>query len=355
MKALIIAGGPGTRLRPLTYNTPKPIVLVANQEFLKHQIEFLRQQGIYEIILNLHYMPQLIERVFSDGAKLGVKIHYSIEKNPLGTAGAVKNAEQFFDDEPLIVFNGDVLTGINLSKMISLHLSKKSKATLALTPVEDPTAYGLVITDKEGRITSFLEKPGWELVQGMPKKEINAGIYILDPSIFKDVPKGTHYMFEHNLFPKLLNESQPMYGYSSDLYWIDIGDLSKYKLVHEHILRGDVAVRIFGARHLEGYWIGDRVDISDSVKIFGSVIIGDRVKIKSGTVVKDYSVVSDSVEIGEHSLLDHSIVWRGCHIGSHVKISDCILGFNCKIEDYCSLNGVVLADNSVVTKGSILA
>src|SRR3989339_395832 len=291
MKGLIIAGGPGTRLRPLTYNTPKPIVPVVNQEFLKHQIEFLKSQGITEIILNLHYLPHLIEKVFGDGSKLGVKIYYSIEKNPLGTAGAVKNAEQFFDGEPLIVFNGDVLTSINLSKMIGLHLSKKSKATLALTPVEDPTAYGLVITEGDGRIKEFLEKPGWELVQGMKKFEINAGIYILDPSIFKDVPKDTHYMFEHDLFPKLLREGTPMYGYPSNSYWIDIGNLKKYKQVHEDILRGDIAVRIYGTRHPEGYWIGNKVELADSVKIIGPAFIGDKVKIKPDTVIKDYSVV----------------------------------------------------------------
>jgi mannose-1-phosphate guanylyltransferase / phosphomannomutase len=186
MKAIIIAGGMGTRLRPLTYNVPKPIVPLANKPFVFHQIELLKKFGVTEVILNLHYLSDNIKCLFDDGKKLGVKIDYSIEESPLGTAGAVKNAEEYFDKGPMIVFNGDILTDINLEKMLKFHEEKKAKATLALTKVEDPTPYGLIITDEDQRVIEFREKPSWEHVT---TNTINAGIYIVDPSIFKLAPK----------------------------------------------------------------------------------------------------------------------------------------------------------------------
>jgi len=352
MKAIIIAGGLGTRLRPLTYNTPKPIVPVANRPFVVHQIELLKQHGVTEVILNLHYLPDAIKMALGDGGEFGVKIYYSLEAEPLGTAGAVKNAEEFFDGykEPLIVFNGDVLTDINITKIVELHKKKKAKATLSLTPVDDPTSYGLVLTDDAGRVTEFLEKPSFERIEGLSRTDINAGIYILDPSIFKKVPKNARYMFEHDLFPSLLREGQPVYGVTSERYWIDIGNNKKYKMAHDAILRGEVAVRIFGTREKGGYWIGDNSRISKSARLFGNVLVGEGVRVEDGAVVKDYSVLGNRVFVGKNSTIENSIVWEGCQIGEHVKLSDCIIGFNTRIENNCALSGVVLADHSVLAK-----
>jgi len=359
MKAVIIAGGLGTRLRPLTYNIPKPIVPVANRPFVLHQIDLLRQHGIKEIILNLHYLSDSIKKVLDDGKKLGVKIRYSIEEHPLGTAGAVKNAEEYFDDEPLLIFNGDVLTDINLTQIIEFHQKNKARATLTLTRVDDPTAYGLILTNRESVVTHFIEKPSWEQLANLsalgPADTINAGIYVLDPKVFRGVPAGVEYSFERQLFPGLLEKGELICGYVSDRYWIDIGKPSQYRQAHEAILRNEVAVKIFGTRVDGRIWIGDHAKIDKTAKLIGPAIIGKGTGIGADTRIKDYSVLGEGVSVGRECSLSHAIVWEGTKIGNHVKLEGCIIGFNCVIEDYASIgDGVVLADNSVVRKGSVI-
>jgi mannose-1-phosphate guanylyltransferase / phosphomannomutase len=359
MKAVIIAGGLGTRLRPLTYNTPKPIVPVANRAFVLHQIELLRQHGISEVILNLHYLSDSIKSILDDGKDLGIKIVYSIEEHPLGTAGAVKNAEEFFDDGPMVVFNGDVLTDINISQIVDFHKKKKAKVTLTLTRVEDPTAYGLILTDKESRVSHFIEKPSWEQLANLsaegPADTINAGIYVIDPKIFKNVPKGVEYSFERQLFPELLEQGEPIYGYISDRYWIDIGKPTQYQSAHEAILRNEVAVRVFGARSDRGVRIGENAKIDKTVKLLGPAIIGKEVSIGAETKIKDYTVLGEGVVVGQECSIAQTIVWEGTRIGSHVSLNGCIIGFNCVIEDNVTIgSGVVLADNSFLRKGSII-
>ena len=353
MKAVIIAGGMGTRLRPLTYNTPKPIVPVANRPFVVHQIEHLVKHGVDEVILNLHYLSHEIKKILDDGREWGIKIHYSIEEHPLGTAGAVKNAEKYFDQGPMVIFNGDVLTDINISKVVNFHREKEAGVTLTLTEVEDPTAFGLILTDKDGRVTKFIEKPSWDMVTA---KTINAGIYVVDPKIFDEVPKGKAYSFERELYPSLLEKDLPIYGYLSRSYWIDIGNPSKYKEVHEAILRNEVAVKIYGTRIDGRNWLGKDTHPDSSVRMLGPSIIGEKVKIGKETEVNDYVVIGDRVSIGEHCSLERAIVWRGTKIGNHVSLSDCILGNNCVIEDEVVIDrGVVLADGSAVKKGTRIA
>jgi len=360
VKAVIIAGGLGTRLRPLTYNTPKPIVPVANRPFVVHQIEHLRQHGVDEIILNLHYMSDAIRNILNDGKEWGVKIYYSIEETPLGTAGAVKNADEYFGTEPMVVFNGDVLTDINISQIIEFHKKKNARITLTLTQVEDPTAYGLILTDKEGKVSRFIEKPSWEQVssysrQGLAANTINAGIYVIDPVIFRDVPKGVEYSFERQLFPSLLEKKEPIYGFISDRYWIDIGKPSQYRQAHEAILRNEVAVKIYGTRTDGRIWIGDNSKLNPAVKLLGPAIIGRDVSIGAESKIMDYTVLGNQVSIGAESTLEKTIVWEGTKIGNHVNLKGCIIGFNCVIEDYATIGeGVVLADRSVIKKGSVL-
>lgn len=359
MKAVIIAGGLGTRLRPLTYNTPKPIVPMANRPFVLHQIELLRKHGIKEIILNLHYLLDNIRKILEDGKKLGVKIHYSIEEVPLGTAGAVKNAEGFFDEEPIVVFNGDIVTDINISQVVKSHYQNKARATLTLTRVEDPTAYGLIITDKKGMVTHFVEKPSWEQVANYSvmgsADTINAGIYVLDPKIFKGVPPRVEYSFERQLFPSLLEQGDPIYGYVSDRYWIDIGNPSQYRQAHEAIMRDQVSFKIPGKQAGGKIWIGDDTRIAKTAKLLGPVIIGKKAIISSQVQLKDYTVLGDETRVGPGTVIEHSIIWSGTKIGSHASLKGCIIGFNCLIEDFAQVGeGVVLADGSVVRKGSIL-
>jgi len=333
LKAVIIAGGLGTRLRPLTNTTPKPIVPVVNRPFVVHQIELLARHGATEVILNLHYLSEEVKKALGDGREWGIKLHYSIEDQPLGTAGAVKNAEEFFDDGPLVIFNGDVLTDFNVSAIAAYHQEKKALVTLTLTEVEDPTAFGLILTDTDGRVTKFIEKPSWDMVT---THNINAGLYIVDPKIFRQVPKGQPYSFERELYPSLLEQGAPIYGYPSKDYWLDIGNPLKYKEAHRAILKGEVSgVKVSGERFCD------------------SCLLGAGVKIGKGAEIKDCTVLGDRVVIGEHSRLERAIVWKGTKIGKRVHLSDCILGYNCVIEDdACVGSGVVLADGSVVKKAT---
>ena len=352
MKAIIIAGGLGTRLRPLTYNTPKPIVPVVNRPFIVHQIEHLVKHGVDEIILSLHYLPDEIKKILGDGRQWGIKINYSIEEHPLGTAGAVKNADKFFDSGPMVIFNGDVLTDINISKVVNFHREKAACVTLTLTKVEDPTAFGLILTDKEGRVTRFIEKPSWDMVTA---KTINAGIYIVDPSIFEQVPPDKEFSFERQLYPNLLAKGAPVFGYLSEAYWIDIGDPGKYMEAHQAILRGEVAVKIFGTRTDGKIWLGKDVRIDPTVKFAGPSIMGEKVRLAKGTEIKDYAVLADNVFVGENSILDRVIVWKGTRIGSRARLSDCIIGRDCMIDDDVVITQrLVLADGSVVKRGTHL-
>ncbi|MFA5104195.1 MAG: NDP-sugar synthase [Candidatus Margulisiibacteriota bacterium] len=352
MKAVIIAGGLGTRMRPLTYNRPKPVVSVANRPFVAYQIELLKRYGITEIILNLHYLPKNMELLLGDGRELGVKLIYSIEKTPLGTAGAVKNAERFFDDEPLIVFNGDVLTDIDISELVSFHKKNKAKATIALTEVEDPTAFGLVIADDTGRVSSFLEKPSWEEVT---TKNINAGIYILDPSIFKDVPSGRPYSFERELFPGLIEKGQNVFAKASEAYWLDIGSPKKYMQAHKDILNGEVSVNIDGKDRGGNTWVHPSADISPTAKLRGPLIIGNKARLSGKSCIKSFSVIGENVSLEEGSVVEDTIILRNSKIGRDVRLKNCIIGENCIIEDFVEMiYGVVLADYSIVKKGSKL-
>jgi NDP-sugar pyrophosphorylase family protein len=349
MKAIIIAGGLGTRLRPLTYNMPKPIVPLANKPFVFHQIELLRKFGITEIILNLHYLSDSIRKIFDDGKKLGVKIHYSIEENPLGTAGAVKNAEKFFDSGPMLVFNGDILTDINLEKMIKFHEEKKGKVTLALTKVEDPTLYGLIITDEKQKVLEFREKPSWEHVTA---NTINAGIYIVDPSIFKLVPKGKEFSFERQLYPMLLERGDKIYGYITDAYWMDIGDPVKYLKAHHDILSGDVMAVIPGNKISANIWLEDDVKISSTAKVRGPALIGSRSRIADDANLDEFVVLGDNVTVGKGARLKNCVVHGGCVIKEGVKIEGSIIGANCTIEEFSSVAGAALADGTVLKKGT---
>jgi mannose-1-phosphate guanylyltransferase/phosphomannomutase len=308
------------------------------------------KHGIDEVIINLHYLSNEIRKALGEGKEWGIKIRYSIEEHPLGTAGAVKNAEEYFGDEPLVIFNGDVLTDINISKIINFHAEKKATVTLALTEVEDPTPFGLVLIDKEGRVGNFIEKPSWSMVTA---KTINAGIYIVDPKIFKNIPVGKPYSFERNLYPELLEQGAPIYGYLSNAYWIDIGNPEKYKEVHQAIMRGEVAVKIFGTRVDGKFWLGKDTHPEASSRFVGPSIVGERVKFGKETEIKDFVVLGDGVEIGDRCVLDRVIVWKGTKIGSHVLLSDCIIGSNCVIEDGAAIRaGAVLASGTVIKRGT---
>ncbi len=253
MKAVIMAGGEGTRLRPLTCNRPKPMVPVVNKPVMEHIIDLLKKHNLTDIAVTLQYMPELIKEFFHDGNEFGVNMRYYIEQTPLGTAGSVKNAEEFLNDT-FVVISGDALTDIDLSKAIEFHFNKGSIATLILKRVDVPLEYGVVVTNDEGRITRFLEKPSWGEVFS---DTVNTGIYILSPEVLGYFNKNEMFDFSKDLFPILLKEEKPIYGFITEDYWCDIGDLRAYNQVHMDILDGKVKVVIPGKEIREGVWVDE--------------------------------------------------------------------------------------------------
>ena len=255
MKALIMAGGFGTRLKPLTNNLPKPMVPMVNKPMMQHIIELLTRCKITDLVTLLYFHPEMIENYFGDGSKFGVKMTYIGAADDLGTAGSVRNAKNYLNS-PFLVISGDLLTDFDLVKAIEFHNKKKAKATMVLTRVENPLPFGIVITDEDGRITKFMEKPSWSEVFS---DTINTGIYILEPEILDLIPPGKEFDFSNDLFPLLLHNKAALYGYIAEGYWRDVGSLDEYRQANLDILQGKVKVNIPGEEiDNRRIWLGDK-------------------------------------------------------------------------------------------------
>lgn len=350
MKAVIMAGGEGTRLRPLTCNRPKPMVPVVNKPVMEHIIALLKKHGLTDIAVTLQYMPEVIKDYFDDGSEFGVNLQYYVEKTPLGTAGSVKNAEEFLDDT-FVVISGDALTDIDLSEAIDFHFSKNSMATLVLKKVDIPLEYGVVVTDGKGLITRFLEKPSWSEVFS---DTANTGIYILSPEIFKYYKKDEIFDFSKDLFPILLKEKRPMYGFVTEDYWCDIGDLAAYNQSHRDILDGNVRIGIPGKEIKKGVWV-DGAEIEEEVSIQGPCIIGKGTRIKKGCAIGSYSVIGENNIIGERSGIKRSILWKNCAMDKNVQLRGAVLCNKVHFRDNTSaFEQSVIGDDTIVRENAII-
>ncbi|HEY7818612.1 MAG TPA: NDP-sugar synthase, partial [Vicinamibacteria bacterium] len=321
MTAVILAGGKGTRLRPLTLHTPKPIVPILNRPFLTLQIEILKKTGIEEIVLSLSYQPRRIEEMFGDGSDLGVRIHYTMEPDPLGTAGAVKNAESLLSNR-IVVFNGDVLSDLDLSAVLRFHEKVGAKATIVLTPVANPSAYGLVETDPEGRVQRFLEKPSYDEITC---DTINAGVYVLEPELLEYIPGGTNFSFEREFFPHLLRDSIPFYAYVHRGYWIDIGTPEKYLKVHRDILSGALPFSGFHP-NAGGTYVDPEATVEPGTRLTGPAYIGAGTVVKSKAIVEPYAVVGANCRIEEGAIISDSVLWPNVRVGEEARVSGALVG-----------------------------
>ncbi|MCG2808338.1 MAG: NDP-sugar synthase, partial [Coriobacteriia bacterium] len=254
MKAVVMAGGEGTRLRPLTSLRPKPMVPIVNQPVMEHIIGLVKHHGITEVVATLAFMPQVIEDYFGSGEEWGVDISYALEDTPLGTAGSVKNAQKLIGDETFVVISGDALTDIDLTAVIEFHKEKGGPVTIALMAVPDPLDFGVVITDEDGRVERFLEKPTWGQVFS---DMINTGIYVMEPEVFKYIPDDRPFDFSSELFPLLMKEGFDLYGCPVDGYWCDVGSAESYLQVHRDILDDKARVFVPGVSAREGLWVGE--------------------------------------------------------------------------------------------------
>ncbi len=345
MKAIILVGGQATRLEPLTCNTPKALVPVLNTPFLEHVIRHLGRHQVKEIILAQGYLAQPIEGYLGDGSQFGVRLYYSNEDTPLGTGGALKNAEKYLD-ETFLVLNGDIFTDLDITAMIGFHRARKARATIALTPVDDPTSYGLIETSAEGRVSRFLEKPAWsEVTTNM----VNAGTYVLEPDVLAQIPPQTKVSIERETFPRLLDLGVPVYAYSSSAYWIDIGTPAKYLQLHRDLLSGKC--QQYAPASGEEISIGENTYVHPTARIKGPVVIGADCSIGSGVKLTGPVVIGDGSVILEDSVIEDSVIWRNARLGPRACLKKTVLADNCCLNADCSGEESVLGDNVIVASG----
>jgi len=351
MKAIIMAGGEGTRLRPLTCSKPKPMVSMMNRPVMSYIIDLLKKYNITEIGVTLQYMPEEIRSYYGDGKTLGVNLTYFVEETPLGTAGSVKNAEDFLTEDFLVI-SGDALTDIDLNKAIEFHQNRQSDATLVLQTVDNPLEYGVVVTADDGKIIKFIEKPAWSEVIS---DAANTGIYILNPKVLKLFNKGEMFDFSKDLFPVLLSRHLPMYGYVADGYWCDIGDLSAYIDCHNDILDNRVKLNFAGNMLGTGLWLGDNAVIESGAVIEPPLYIGSNTIIKNGAKILPYTVIGDNCTIGSYSTLKKSIILNNVNIGRSVEIRGAVLCDKVNAKSGCSVyENAVIGQSTDIGESSII-
>jgi mannose-1-phosphate guanylyltransferase/phosphomannomutase len=351
VKAVIMAGGEGTRLRPLTSNLPKPMMPLANRPMMEHIVSLLRDHGFTEIVVTLAFLPQAIRTYFGDGSEFGVRMVYATEESPLGTAGSVANARAQLD-ERFLVISGDVLTDIDLSAVVRFHEERKALATIGLKAMENPLDFGIVITRDDGSIERFLEKPTWGQVFS---DTINTGIYVLEPEIFDYIDDGRQVDFSADVFPRLLEAEKPLFGYVADGYWEDVGTLDAYWKAHQDVLDGKVDVEVPGFRMGEGVWLGEGVDIDPAAKVDGPVVIGDYCRIEARAHIREYTVLGSNVRVGRDAFLQRAVVHDNTYLASNVRLRGCIIGRSSDLRNAARCEeGVVLGDECFVGDHAVI-
>src|SRR5438094_566777 len=347
MQAVVMAGGEGSRLRPLTINRPKPMVQIVNKPCLGHIFDLLLRHGIDEAFVTLQYLASVIQDSYGDGGGLGLRLRYSIEETPLGTGGSVRQiADQLAGT--FIVISGDAMTDIDLSKVVAFHKERGAAVTLTLVHVPNPLEYGVVITNEDGRIAKFLEKPSWGEVFS---DTINTGIYVMEPRVLKRYAVGEVFDFSKDLFPKLLAEGEPLFGYVADGYWTDIGSIAEYARANADLLQGKVRTAPLGRELMPGVVVNGDVEIDPTARITGPVFLGEGAKIGAHVEIVGPTVLRDYVSVDVGAVVDRSIVWRNTYIGERAELHGAIVGRQCALKARVVLEeGSVVGDHSVVNE-----
>ncbi|KYC41702.1 mannose-1-phosphate guanylyltransferase [Scytonema hofmannii PCC 7110] len=346
MRAVLMAGGSGTRLRPLTCDLPKPMVPILNRPIAEHIINLLKRHQITEVVATLHYLPDVLRDYFQDGSDFGVQMTYAVEEDqPLGTAGCVKNIAELLDDTFLVI-SGDSITDFDLTAAIEFHKQKKSKATLILTRVPNPIEFGVVITDAEGRIRRFLEKPSTSEIFS---DTVNTGTYILEPEVLEYLPANQESDFSKELFPLLLDKNEPMYGYIANGYWCDVGHLDAYREAQYDALHGKVKLDFAYRETSPGIWIGQNTYIDPTAKIEAPSVIADNCRIGARVVIESGTVLGDNVTIGSDANLKRPIIWNGGIIGDEAHLSACVICRGARVDRRAHvLEGAIVGSLSTV-------
>jgi mannose-1-phosphate guanylyltransferase / phosphomannomutase len=347
VKAVVMAGGEGTRLRPLTSNQPKPMVPIVGKPCIEHILELLKQHGLEDVIVTVAFMPQAIRSYFGSGDTLGLRIEYSVEESPLGTAGSVRLASGRLD-ETFLVISGDALCDVDLTDLIRFHREKQAAVTIGLKSVENPLEFGIVVTDEDGRVERFLEKPSWSQVFS---DTINTGIYVLEPEVLRHVPADGPYDFSKELFPLLLEMGRPLYGYVFDDYWQDIGNLDQFRQANFDALDEEVRLNIPGIRLRGNVWLGEGVEVDDVDAIEGPAYLGNYCRVAPDATVGPYSVLGSSVTLLERARTERSVIDAATHIGRSARVEGAVVGRACDIRAHAHVQeGAAIGDE--VTLGA---
>lgn len=344
-----MAGGEGSRLRPLTINVPKPLVPVAGMPIMGHIVRLLKRHGVNEIVTTLHYLAESIQEAFGDGSDWGIAMTHSIEDTPLGTAGSVKQAEVLLKGGTFVIISGDALTDCDLTAAIAYHREKGSQATIVLARVPNPLEFGIVIQTEDGRIDRFLEKPGWGEVFS---DTVNTGIYILEPEVLDLVEPGTPTDWSKDVFPKMLAARAPLFGYVMEGYWCDVGTLESYREAQVDLLSGKTTLDVPGEMQAPGVWVGEGTKIDESAEIIGPTYIGAKTVVKRGARVGPGSVVGDDCLVEEDAVIEGSVVWDRSYIGTEVEVSGGIVGSRCTVKRESRIqDGAVVGDRCLLDVG----
>ncbi len=339
MKALILAGGIGSRLRPLTNNLPKPMIPIFDRPFLHWMLKDLAETGITDAILAVNYLPDSIMSYF-DQNDVGLKLTSILEDKPLGTAGAVRNATSLLQDDKFLICNGDIFTHIDLDALIQFHESRNAVLTIVGTSVENPSAYGVLETDSLDRIERFVEKPGIEEIRS---SWINAGTYLMNREVLEQIPPGSFQMFETDIFPKLLDMGYPLYCYKSERYWLDIGVPVNYVKLHADVLQGTVYLPLEGMTYRDGVWQAPDCEIAEGVVLQPPIYLGSGVSIGYNSKVEGPVVIGAGSTIGSNTVIKSSLIW------TQAVISD-----DCIVDESILADGVAIGDGTKIGQGSII-
>lgn len=350
MKAVVLVGGQGTRLRPLTLRTPKPMVPLANKPFLSYVLEHLKKNGIEDVVFSMGYLPDGIKAYFGDGGSFGLNIAYVVEDKPLGTAGAVKNVEDYIRDGDFLVLNGDILTDLDIRDLVEFHRSCGAEGTIALTPVENPTAYGLVRTGDNGEVRGFLEKPSWDQID---TNLINAGTYVLKSSVLDLIPSGVEHSFERGVFPKLVGKG--LYGYRSESYWLDIGTPEKYLRAHYDILEKNVKTSISECLTQDFVCVQGQIELHPDAKLVPPVLIGEGTVIEAGARIGRMAVIGSGCRIASGTVVEESVVQEVCVLDASVQVRRSIIARGTTIGPGTVVSGgAVIGEDARVGGGNVL-
>ncbi|WP_327092834.1 mannose-1-phosphate guanyltransferase [Nonomuraea sp. NBC_01738] len=340
MKAVVMAGGEGTRLRPMTANQPKPLLPVVNRPIMEHVLRLLKRHGLTETVVTVQFLAALVRNYFGDGDELGMDLHYATEDLPLGTAGSVKNAADKLRDDRFLVISGDALTDIDLSDMIRFHRENSALVTIGLKRVPNPLEFGIIIVDENGRIQRFLEKPTWGQVFS---DTVNTGIYVMEPEVLDEVASGEVVDWSADVFPRLLERGAPLFGYVADGYWEDVGTHESYLKAQADALSGRVKVEIGGFERSPGVWVAESATVDPDAVLKGPLLIGEYAKIEAGAELREYTVVGNNALIREGAFLHRAVLHDNVYLGPGAHLRGCVIGKSTDL-----MSGARVEENAVV-------